>query len=276
VQRLDLAAHHLGPVLQPPARAAEGVGDGELRIGEAFVETWRAINIDRRAAGHLDVDGNLVETAAAMIAVGYLEDDVAGGQPTEKLLEVLDLLLDQLPDGATGAMAQEPGRVYRLGGVSSSPTNAPQFAAMFDALRRLGFIMGSTGSREFVALQDAARARGVELLIHQIVRAEEITPAIDAAKASGAAALNVLSSPFLYGNRQIVMQRADMEPRIRQSTASGRGRGGAGPSSGADPPSCSRATRRGASAQGPVRLQLTVRRGGSLRLPRRSKDTGAA
>jgi putative tryptophan/tyrosine transport system substrate-binding protein len=143
---------------------------------------------------------------------------VAGGQPTEKLLEVLDLLLDQLPDGATGAMAQEPGRVYRLGGVSSSPTNAPQFAAMFDALRRLGFIMGSTGSREFVALQDAARARGVELLIHQIVRAEEITPAIDAAKASGAAALNVLSSPFLYGNRQIVMQRvaAQRLPAIYQ------------------------------------------------------------
>jgi putative ABC transport system substrate-binding protein len=40
------------------------------------------------------------------------------------------------------ALAQEPGRVYRLGGVSSSPTNAPQFAAMFDALRRLGFITG--------------------------------------------------------------------------------------------------------------------------------------
>jgi membrane-associated phospholipid phosphatase len=41
---------------------------------------------------------------------------------------------------------------------------------MFYALRRLGFIMGSTGSREFVALQDAARARGVELLIHGIPR----------------------------------------------------------------------------------------------------------
>jgi hypothetical protein len=37
--------------------------------------------------------------------------------------------------------------------------------------------------------------------------AEDITPAIDAAKASGAAALNVLSSPFLYGNRRTIMQR---------------------------------------------------------------------
>jgi putative ABC transport system substrate-binding protein len=65
----------------------------------------------------------------------------------------------------------------------------------------------ATGSRQLQALQDAARARGIELSIHQIASAEEITAAIDAAKASGAAALNVLSSPFLYGNRQIVMQR---------------------------------------------------------------------
>ena len=53
-----------------------------------------------------------------------------------------------------------------------------------------------------MALQDAARARGVELSIHRVATAEEITAAIDAAKASGAAALNVLSSPLLYGNRQ--------------------------------------------------------------------------
>ena len=56
-------------------------------------------------------------------------------------------------------------------------------------------------------MQDAAHARGVELSIHRIASAEEITAAIDAAKASGAAALNVLSSPLLYGNRQLIMDR---------------------------------------------------------------------
>jgi putative ABC transport system substrate-binding protein len=215
------------------------------------------------------------------------------------------------------AMAQQAGRIYRLGAVSSAARNTPPFVAMFDELRRRGFIMGqnlavdwrsygpridlipqfvaelvksqvdvilvfgdaairaaqqatttipilagtedmvgsglvsslarpggnttgisilateldgkrqeilieavpglrrmavladsnATGSRQLQALQDAARARGIELSIHQIASAEEITAAIDAAKASGAAALNVLSSPFLYGNRQIVMQR---------------------------------------------------------------------
>jgi putative tryptophan/tyrosine transport system substrate-binding protein len=56
-------------------------------------------------------------------------------------------------------------------------------------------------------LQDAARARKVELSIHQIASPEEIPAAIDTARASGAAALNVLASPILYGNRQTIMAR---------------------------------------------------------------------
>ena len=40
------------------------------------------------------------------------------------------------------ALAQQAGRTYRLGGVSVSPRNAPWFVAMFDELRRLGFIEG--------------------------------------------------------------------------------------------------------------------------------------
>ena len=76
-------------------------------------------------------------------------------------------------------------------------------------LRRMATIADSnaTGSSQLQALQDAARAHGVELSIYRIAKAEEITAAIDAAKASGAAAVNILSSPFLYSNRQIVMER---------------------------------------------------------------------
>jgi putative tryptophan/tyrosine transport system substrate-binding protein len=216
------------------------------------------------------------------------------------------------------AMAQEPGRTYRLGAVSSSPRNAPWFIAMIDELRRFGFIEGQnliidwrsygprvdlipefvaelvnarvdviqvngenstraaqratttipilggaedmvghglvnsmahpggnttgisllateldgkrqeilmeavpglrhmaviadsneTAPRHLQALHDAARALGVEFSIHPIASAEEITAAIDAAKASGASALNVLPSPFLSGNAKTIMQRA--------------------------------------------------------------------
>ena len=48
-----------------------------------------------------------------------------------------------------------------------------------------------------------ARSRGIELLIFKTTRLEEIPVAIDAAKKSDAAALNVLSSAMLYVNRPV-------------------------------------------------------------------------
>jgi putative tryptophan/tyrosine transport system substrate-binding protein len=76
-------------------------------------------------------------------------------------------------------------------------------------LRRMAIIADSktTRSPQLQVLQDAARARGVEVSIHQVASAEEIPAAIDAAKASGAAALNVLSSPLFYRNRQLIVDR---------------------------------------------------------------------
>ena len=38
------------------------------------------------------------------------------------------------------ARAQEGGRTYRVGGLSPTPRNSPGVAAMFDELKRLGFI----------------------------------------------------------------------------------------------------------------------------------------
>jgi len=57
------------------------------------------------------------------------------------------------------------------------------------------------------ALQDAARARDVELSIYRVANPEEIAPAIDSARTAGATALNVLGSALLFNNRQIVFQR---------------------------------------------------------------------
>jgi putative ABC transport system substrate-binding protein len=214
------------------------------------------------------------------------------------------------------ALAQQAGRTYRVGGLSGSPRDSPPFVAMFNELRRLGFIEGQNltvdwrvyalhidlipefaaelvkakvdviyasgdavrvaqratatipvlgiaqdmvgqglvnslarpggnttgvsvlateldGKRQEIlveavpglrrmatladikvtspsalqALQEAARTRGVEVSTHRVASTEEITAAIDTAKASGAAALNVLSSPLLYANRQLIMDR---------------------------------------------------------------------
>jgi putative ABC transport system substrate-binding protein len=58
-----------------------------------------------------------------------------------------------------------------------------------------------------LALQEAARARGVELSILAIAKQEEIAPAIDNAKASGAKALNVLATPLFFTHSRAVIER---------------------------------------------------------------------
>ena len=57
------------------------------------------------------------------------------------------------------------------------------------------------------ALQEAGRARNIDLYIHLITKGEEIPAAIDKAHASGATALNVFASPMLHGNGRLIMER---------------------------------------------------------------------
>src|SRR5262245_14478433 len=56
-------------------------------------------------------------------------------------------------------------------------------------------------------LQDSALLRGVEISLVNVGRREEIASAIDAAKASGAQAVNVQASHLLSGNRHIIFER---------------------------------------------------------------------
>ena len=76
-------------------------------------------------------------------------------------------------------------------------------------LRHMAALVDSTttASPRLQSLRDGARSRDIELSIHEVAKSEEIPAALNAAKASGATALNVLSSPVLYGSRQFIMQR---------------------------------------------------------------------
>ena len=56
-------------------------------------------------------------------------------------------------------------------------------------------------------LEDGALARSVELSIHRVEWREEIGSAIDAAKAAGAEAVNVLAAPLLWTSRAFIFDR---------------------------------------------------------------------
>jgi putative tryptophan/tyrosine transport system substrate-binding protein len=101
--------------------------------------------------------------------------------------------------------------------------------------RRMAALADShvTAPQQLQVLQDAVRGRGIELSVFAVVRPEEIAPAINDAKAAGAAALNVLASPLLFVNSRSIIERAAALrlPAIYQwpETAEGGGLIGYGP-----------------------------------------------
>jgi len=100
-----------------------------------------------------------------------------------------------------------------------------EIAVAIDAGSR-PLLMSTTRRRKLDALQDAARAHNVELSIYRVTRGEEIEAAIDRAQASGATALNIFAGPFLWGNRQLIMDRAVVLhlPTMQRISRNGGGR----------------------------------------------------
>jgi putative tryptophan/tyrosine transport system substrate-binding protein len=128
--------------------------------------------------------------------------------PTIPILGTTD---DMVQSGLVKSLARPDGNTTGISMFSTELDGKRQeiLIEVVPGLRRMAALADSntTASPQLQALQDAARVRNVELSIHRIARPEEIAAAIDAAKAWGAAALNVLASPVLFGNRQIIMQR---------------------------------------------------------------------
>jgi len=76
--------------------------------------------------------------------------------------------------------------------------------------RRFAFLTDPTfmPPAQLSALQNATRARGVDVAVFTAEVPEQIAPTMDKAKAWGADALNVLSAPLFSINRRIVIERA--------------------------------------------------------------------
>jgi len=77
-------------------------------------------------------------------------------------------------------------------------------------LRRIAALADSENSvvAKLDELREAARARNIELSIYRVAKGEQIAEAVEAAKTSGAGALNVLASPMLDVNHQLIMDQA--------------------------------------------------------------------
>jgi putative tryptophan/tyrosine transport system substrate-binding protein len=179
-----------------------------------FIESQN-LTIDWRAfALNIDLIPEFVaELVKSKVDVIYASGDagVRAAQRATATIPILGVTQDMVGRGLVNSLARPGGNTTGVS-VFATELDGKRQDILIEAvpgLHRMAVLADSkaTGSRQLQALQDAARARDVEVSIHRVASAEEITAAIDAAKASDAAALNVLSSTLLYGNRQLIIDR---------------------------------------------------------------------
>jgi len=174
------------------------------------------LTIDYRAfAPHVD----LISQYAAELVKAQPDVIYAGGgaairavQQATKAIPILAITDDMVGEGLVDSLARPNGNTTGIS-ILATELDGKRQEILIEAvpgLRRMAALADSTNSvvAKLDELRGAARARNIELSIYRVTKGEEIAAAIDAAKTSGAAALNVLASPMLDVNHRLIMDRA--------------------------------------------------------------------
>jgi putative ABC transport system substrate-binding protein len=106
--------------------------------------------------------------------------------------------------GLAGSLARPGGNTTGISLLSPELDGKRQeiLAEGVPGLRKMAALADSTVTpkRHLDSLQDAARRRGFELSVFGVAKREEVVPAIEASKAAGAQALNLLATPLFTVN----------------------------------------------------------------------------
>jgi putative tryptophan/tyrosine transport system substrate-binding protein len=136
---------------------------------------------------------------------------IRAAQQATKIIPILGSTDDMLGAGLVHSMAKPEGNTTGHS-ILSTELNGKRQEILIELLptaRNMAALADAYTypPERLQTLQELTRRRGVELSVHRVSKDEEITGAIDAAKNSGALALNVLSSPFMWVHRRIIRER---------------------------------------------------------------------
>lgn len=144
---------------------------------------------------------------------------VAGGdfgtralQKATKTIPLIIMTEDVVAAGFAASLAQPGGNITGIS-LMSPDLDGKRQDILIEAVphvRRIAALANSNVAtlRHLQALEDTARTRGTELLVVRAAKPEDLVPALNDAKARGAGAVNVLSSPMLHLNRRVIIERA--------------------------------------------------------------------
>src|SRR5262249_54244650 len=188
----------------------------ELRR-RGFIE-GQNLTVEYRAFGlHPDLisqyAAELVQAQVDVITIVGLDEAIRAAQLATKAIPILAMSDDLVGSGLVDSMARPSGNTTGVSILAATLDGKRQefLIEAVPGLRRMAFLFEGYTSVGHVAaldeLQNAARAHNVDLSMHRVAKGEEIPAAIDAAKASGAAALNVSASPLFFTHRKLIMDR---------------------------------------------------------------------
>jgi putative ABC transport system substrate-binding protein len=169
--------------------------------------------------GSFDIrNEHFAERAAVMVKAAPDVIFTAGGgfsvraaQEATRTIPIVGGAEDMVAEGLVASLARPGGNTTGLSLLSPELDGKRQdiLTEAVPGVRRMAALVdpNATLPRHLQALEDAARARGVALSVIFAGKPEEIVPAINDAKASGAEALNVLATALFSDNRRIIFER---------------------------------------------------------------------
>jgi putative ABC transport system substrate-binding protein len=182
--------------------------------GTAFIEGQNLTAEIRDYGLHPDL---IAEYAAELVKARVDVISAGGGaairaaQQATKTIPILGVTDDMVGEGFVDSLVRPGGNTTGVS-ILASELDGKRQELLIEALpglRRMAALADAkvTTVAKLNEMQEAARARNIELSIHRVTSGEEIAAAIDMAKSAGATALNVLGSPMLHANHQTIMER---------------------------------------------------------------------
>ena len=186
--------------------------DGLRHLG--FVKDQNLTFACRDVGHNIDLSSQYAaELVKGAVDVIVVFGDVAAraAQQATKTIPIVVATDDMLGEGLVSSLARPDGNTTGIS-ILAGELDGKRQEILIEAVpgvRRIATLADSnvTAVAKLNEMQEAARARNIELSIHRVASGKEIAAAIDMAHASGSAALNVLASPLLMAYRRMIMDR---------------------------------------------------------------------
>ncbi|MEQ1612116.1 MAG: ABC transporter substrate-binding protein [Hyphomicrobiaceae bacterium] len=206
--------YRVGVLALLPYDRPDQVGFREALGAQGFVDGQNLI-WDRAGYGLRpdQLAAHAAEIVAAKVDVIFAGGDAAirAAQAATTAIPILGNTDDLVGSGLAQSMSRPGGNTTGMSFLAPQLDSKRQELLLEmrpDAHRIAALADPNTTSEQRLAhLKETARARGVELMVVSVAKLDEIIPAIEAIKASGAAGLNVLASPLFSARRGVIFER---------------------------------------------------------------------